>query len=112
PVNDFSFQERYDIQGISTSNIIASFSVTYSFDSFGGCTIYTDILGKQTVALLDIMFVMAVALSGSYSMLVPKSLPLVHETVNYDFSSPVDMTSFTVSSRIPFTPARCEPTGI
>lgn len=92
-----------------------SVSISYVFDYEGQCTIYSDFVARKTIALQDIMFVMGVkmnATDGEVRYYVPKSLPLTHEGVNYSYSliDSADTTAW--ATRLDFTPARCEPTGI
>src|SRR5690606_13474200 len=50
--------------------------------------------------------------NGTYSNLIPKSIPFTQDSVDYDFSSPFDMTGFAPVNSIQITPARAEATGI
>jgi hypothetical protein len=100
---------------IGTSDI--SVSMSYVFDIYGGCTIYTDFLALNAVSSLsDIMFtdslVFSSGVDGAIKYYIPKTLPLTHETINYDFNKIVDMTSFAPVTRLDFDPAtRCVATG-
>lgn len=97
-----------------TSDI--SVSMSYVFDKNGNCAIYQDFLVLNNITLFqDIMFTQAIKLTagvfGTVKYYVPKSLPLTHESVNYDFRTLRDMTGFAPSTRINFTHDRCEATG-
>lgn len=87
-------------------------SQAYVFTKFGGCTVYTDFLALDDVpAFQDIMFMMANKISGTYKTYVPKALPFTFETNNYTLSTPAVLTA-TFSSRMQFTPDRCDASGI
>ncbi len=135
--NDYiSFNENYEIMNkssivewlitqVGTATPIVNYSGTsdisvsmsYVFDIYGGCTIYTDLLALNAVSTLsDIMFtdsfVFTSGVDGAIKYYIPKTLPLTHETINYDFSKIVDMTSFAPTTRLDFDPAtRCVATG-
>ena len=112
PEKHFTVKEYYDIEGKNTAGIVAKVSISYEFNRFGGCTIYTDILGVQNIALADIMFLQAAAMGGTCSYYVPKSLPFTQDGVDYDFSSLYDMSGFSPINPFFFTTDRCEATGI
>lgn len=130
-VNNVAFVETYDVLEKNTivewfvptggaglvpvGDPAFSVSISYVFDYEGQCTIYTDFLARKTIALQDIMFVMGVkmnATDGVVRYYIPKSLPLTHEGVNYNYSliDSADTTAWT--TRLDLTPASCEPTGI
>lgn len=99
-----------------------SVSMSYVFDTLGGCTLYKDFLALNNVPnFQDIMFTQAQAMYGNaltgmgpFSYYVPKTLPLTFNSTNYDFTKIVDMTSWVATppaSRLNFTPSVCEPTG-
>lgn len=95
------------------SNI--SVSQAYAFDRYGNCTITTDFLALDAVTLQDIMFLQSARLTpsvdGPTRYYIPKTLPLTHESVNYDFANIQDVSSFAPTARINFTPDRCVATG-
>lgn len=95
------------------SNI--SVSQAYAFDRYGNCTITTDFLALDAVTLQDIMFLQSARLTpsvdGPTRYYIPKTLPLTHESVNYDFANIQDVSSFAPATRINFTPDRCLATG-
>lgn len=86
--------------------------IKYSFDVDANCTINTSLeILKDGVEVRDIMFVMGASLEGSYSYLIPKSLPLTHEGESYDFSK---FQSFNTSgwvNRLDLKPSMCDPNG-
>lgn len=93
-----------------------SVSITYCYDIEGQCTIYTDFLARKSIALQDIMFVMGVRMNtgvdGEIQYYIPKTLPVTHEGVAYDYANIDSADTSAWSGRLNFTPARCEPTGI
>src|SRR5690606_7502277 len=109
---DFKVVEKYTLTGFDTEGDIAEVSYTFVFDLYGNTVTYTDIYALETVDLQDIMFVMAAKVNGTYSNLIPKSIPFTQDSVNYDFSSPYDMTGFAPVNSIQITPARAAATGI
>jgi hypothetical protein len=123
-INKASMVEWIITQVGTATNIVEYFgtsdlsvSISYVFDVFGNCTIYTDFLALNNVAAFqDIMFLQCSeftpGVAGAVKFYVPKSLPFTHESVNYDFSTPRDMTGYSVTNRIDFTSDRCAPSGI
>lgn len=92
-----------------------SVSMSYRFDTRGGCTISTDFAALKAIsAFQDIMFTQSVKMNttgGAVNFYIPKTLPFVHESVNYDFSAPTSLDSTTLATRINFTSDRCVATG-
>lgn len=90
-------------------------SMSYRFDTRGGCTISTDFAALKAIsAFQDIMFTQSVKMNtsnGAVNFYIPKTLPFVHESVNYDFSVPTSLDSTTLATRINFTAARCVADG-
>lgn len=130
-----TFHESYEIMGkqsivewlitqVGTSPTLAQYdgtsdisvSMSYVFDIEGNCAIYQDFLALNNISLFqDIMFTQSIKMkagvSGAVRYYVPKSLPLTHESIAYDFRTLRDMTGFAPSTRINFTHDRCEATG-
>lgn len=132
--NTVTYSESYDIldknsvmewfitqAGTSTKIIqvdgdpIIRINTTFIFDKTMGCLMVESFTGINTTtqAFQDIMFNMnnPITATTARKVYVPKSLPFVHQAVNYNFSIPTEITA-TLTARINFTPARCEPTGI
>lgn len=112
----------YEANGASgaiqpTGTPAISVSISYVFDHEGGCTIYTDFLARKSgIALQDIMFLqaqrMTTVIDGPVEYYIPKALPVTHHGVVYDYAN-IDSSDTTAwTTRLDFTPARCEPTGI
>lgn len=112
PSNSFTVQESYDIDGHDTSGIVATVSITNSYDSKGTLTIKTDFYAIQSVDLVDIMFIMSKALTDDYSLYIPKSLPTTVGSNSYDFSTIEDMTNYSEVGNFNLSNNRCEPNGI
>lgn len=102
----------------AASNV--SVSMNYTFDKYGNCTINTDFLALDTVALTTsdsaaIMFIQTArltpALDGNVYYYMPKALSLVHEGVTYDFANKADVSTFAPTTRLQMTPSRCVATG-
>lgn len=91
---------------------IARITNSYSFDTNAMC--YTDqsFLGlyDSELPFQDIMFLMNNKLSVAHQVYVPKSLPFVQNSVNYDFSVPMAYTTPT-SARINFDSYKYEKWG-
>ena len=121
PNRSVSFAESYDLMNkdsivawlktqVGTATNIADYdgtadisvSVNYTYDVFGGCTIYTDFLALNAVAAFqDIMFAQAYMLGavagGVVKYLIPDTLAFTQGGVSYDFSKPFDMSGFAPS---------------
>jgi len=88
---------------------------TYVFDKEMGCVMYQSFIGLDELErpFQDIMFnmnnpIQPIPLRKVY---IPKSLPFTHETIDYNFNIPTEITD-TLTSRINFTPSRCESEGV
>lgn len=131
---DVVFMESYDI--IERADVIAwyeasgsgggvqptgtpaiSVSISYVFDHEANCTIYTDFLARKNgISLDNIMFLqaqrMATGVDGTIEYYIPKALPVTHEGTAYDYANIDSSDTAAWTTRLDFTPARCEPTGI
>ena len=66
---------------------------------------------KDLSAARDLMFTQSAPLEPVDNELlyyVPRSIPFVHESINYDFSKPTDVANLNITTRIDFTVARTE----
>ncbi|MCT8090727.1 hypothetical protein H0920_10580 [Acinetobacter sp. C_4_1] len=84
----------------------------HSFDVNGGDTIYARFFTyKGLSSATDLMFTQSArmqAVNGEVLYYVPRSIAFTHESVNYNFSKPTDVTNLTITNRIDFTAARTE----
>lgn len=91
-------------------------SLTHTFDHEGNYSGPQDFLALQSMPLQDIMFTQAqrsaTDADGVIRYYVRKALPVVHagQTYNYALIDSSDTSAWT--SRLQFTPARCEPNGL
>lgn len=112
----------YEANGASggvqpTGTPAISVSISYVFDHDGHCTIYTDFLArKDGIPLSDIMFLqaqrMTTIVDGPVEYYIPKALPVTHHGVTYDYANIDSSDTSAWTTRLDFTPARCEPDGI
>ncbi|MGB0867977.1 MAG: hypothetical protein ACPGSD_00145 [Flavobacteriales bacterium] len=86
---------------------------TYEFTKYGTIVMYQDFLALDNITnFQDIMFNMNTKIEGDYSFYVPKSIAFDFEGNNYNFSKPTNISNVSLASRINFTQARTEASGI
>lgn len=94
------------VSALNVSNI-------YRFNTHGGVLGATSFYTKKALsAAQDLMFTQSARLTpgvnGDIKYYVPRSVPFVHETVNYDFTNLTNVNDLGLTNRIDFTAARTE----
>lgn len=123
-VESYDLMEKTDIVewlilngGKEVTNYLAASALNvnhvHSFDETGGDTLYANFFTyKALSAALDLMFTQSARLSpgvdGLIKYYVPRSIPFIHESVNYDFSIPSSAEGLVLTNRIDFTVAKTE----
>ena len=85
----------------------------HNFDVNGSDTLYSNFFTYKALnAAQDLMFTQSARLTpnidGLIKYYVPRSIPFVHESVNYDFSIPSSAEGLVLTNRIDFTVAKTE----
>ena len=123
-VESYDLMEKSDIVEwliLNGGKEVTSYSATsalnvnnvHSFDETGGDTLYANFFTyKALSSATDLMFTQSARLTpgvdGLIKYYVPRSIPFVHESVNYDFSIPSSAEGLVLTNRIDFTVAKTE----
>jgi len=94
------------VSALNVSNI-------YRFNTHGGVLGATSFYTKKALsAAQDLMFTQSARLTpgvnGGIKYYVPRSVPFVHETVNYDFTNLTNVNDLGLTNRIDFTAERTQ----
>ncbi|MGE8646245.1 hypothetical protein [Acinetobacter vivianii] len=87
-----------------------SLSIVHDFDTEGGCVTTSDFyVVKDLSTAQDVMFTQSARMdttNGNVLYTIPKSIPFMHEGINYDFSKPTSVNNMAITTRIDFTASK------